>query len=107
FMLAALHAEADLVDRRIQADARVDLAIDLLVPGRLGDDVATPAGVPGRAVVRIGAPAAIDAERVRVGERAARHVRTGGGGRAVVVALEIQAWRAVEVVAVVGPVEEL
>lgn len=34
-MLAALEAEAELVDRRIQADAEVDLGVLFLVGGRL------------------------------------------------------------------------
>ena len=45
-MFAALGAEADLVDRGVQADAEIDLAVFFLVPGRLGDDVATPACSP-------------------------------------------------------------
>src|SRR5690606_34191766 len=88
-------------------DAEVDLAVGLLVPGRLGDDVAAPAGVPAGRVVRVRAPAAVDAERVGIGERAARQVRAGRRRRTVVVAAEVQARGAGEVVAVVGPVQEL
>src|SRR5690606_41908339 len=106
-VLAALGAGADSVDGRVQADAEVDLAVGYLVPARIGHDVAAPDGVPASRIVRVRAPAAVDAERVGVGERAARQVRAGRRRRAVVVAAEVQARGAGEVVAVVGPVEEL
>src|SRR5690606_4539816 len=61
-VLAALGAEADLVDGRVKADAEVDLAVPLLVAGRLEHDVAAPAGVPGRRAGRVAAPAAVDLE---------------------------------------------
>src|SRR5690606_274280 len=78
---------------RVKADAEVDLAVPLLVAGRLEHDVAAPAGVPGRRAGRVAAPAAVDLERGRIQERVA--------------AVEAEAAVAADVVGVVGPVQEL
>eukprot|EP01137_Pigoraptor_chileana_P027055 Opistho-2@9165 len=116
-VLAVLEAETDLVDRRIELEAEVELEVLFLVAGRLGDDIAAPAGTPVGGRGRVGVPAAgraaaVKAEATRICKGAALlgrgHVRSDVADRCGLVTREIQLrHRAAQVIAVVGLAEEL